>query len=118
MRRSSTSWPRRSAELGLFAALALGCVTRGAHERVVEERDALQERVRLLEASNESLSNERVKLIGEIEDLGSERESLAKGVEELRAARDRLQEELASTSTQLAARTSEVQELRSTYDGL
>jgi chemotaxis protein MotB len=120
MRRSSKSWLPLRTELllGLGAALALGCVTRGTHEEAVSERDALRERVRLLEASNESLSNERVKLISEVEDLASERESLAKGVEELRAARDRLQDELASTSTQLAARTSEVQELRSTYDGL
>src|SRR5512145_1757966 len=118
MRRSSTSWPRRSAELGLFAALALGCVTRGAHERVVSERDALQERVRLLEASNESLSNERVKLISEVEDLATEREQLAASVEELRATRDQLQENLALTASQLAQRTAEVEQLRSTYDGL
>ena len=118
MRRSSTSWHRRSAELGLFAALALGCVTRGAHERVVEERDALQERVRLLEASNESLSNERVKLIGEIDDLGKERESLSASVEELRSTRDQLQENLKLTESQLAERTAEVHQLRNTYDGL
>jgi len=118
MRRSSTSWPRRSAELALLAALALGCVTRGTHDRVVGERDALQERVRLLEASNESLSNERVKLISEIDDLGSEREDLAASVEELRATRDQLQENLALTESQLAARTTEVHQLRDTYDGL
>jgi chemotaxis protein MotB len=118
MRRSSTSWPRRSAELALLAGLALGCVTRGTHERVVGERDELQERVRLLEASNESLSNERVKLISEIDDLGRERESLAASVEELRATRDQLQENLALTESQLAARTAEVEQLRSTYDGL
>ena len=78
MRRSITYWLlRRASSRGLASLLALGCVTRGTHDQVVGERDALQERVRLLEASNESLSNERVKLISEVEDLGSEREQLA-----------------------------------------
>jgi chemotaxis protein MotB len=120
MKRSTRSWRRRSTELTAvaLAALALGCVTRGTHDRVVAERNALQERVRLLEASNESLSNERVRLIAEIEDLGSEREQLAASVEELRATRDQLRENLALTESQLAQRTAEVQQLRSTYDGL
>lgn len=125
MRPSTTSWPLRRADarvragtLALLAAFAFGCVMRGTHDRVVEERDTLQERVRLLEASNESLSNERVKLISEVDDLGKERESLSASVEELRATRDQLQENLASTSSQLAARNAEVQQLRQTYDGL
>jgi chemotaxis protein MotB len=120
MKRSVTSWRPRARELACVvgALLALGCVGLGTHQRVVSERDALQERVRLLEASNESLSNERVKLISEIEDLGNEREQLAGSVEELRTARDKLQQDLALTSSQLAARTAEVQQLRSTYDGL
>jgi cell division protein FtsB len=105
MKRSTTSWRLRSAELAVVALawLALGCVTRGEHAGVVSERDALQERVRLLEASNESLSNERVKLISEVEDLGSEREQLAASVEELRATRDQLQENLELTSASRAA---------------
>lgn len=120
MKRSTTSWRPRRAELAVVALawLALGCVTRGEHGRVVSERDALQERVRLLEASNESLSNERVKLISEVEDLATERAQLASSVEELRAARDELQENLALTASQLAQRTAEVEQLRSTYDGL
>jgi chemotaxis protein MotB len=120
MKRSTTSWRPRRAELAVVALawLALGCVTRGEHGRVVSERDALQERVRLLEASNESLSNERVKLISEVEDLATEREQLAASVEELRATRDELQENLALTASQLAQRTAEVEQLRSTYDGL
>jgi len=120
MKHSPTSWRPWRAEVALAAAslFALGCVTRGTHELVVTERDALQQRVRLLEASNESLSNERVKLISEIEDLGSEREQLAASVEELRATKDKLQENLALTARQLAQRTAEVQQLRSTYDGL
>jgi chemotaxis protein MotB len=121
MRRSTTSWLRHRADAragALLAALALGCVTSGTHDQVVGERDALQERVRLLEASNESLSNERVKLISEIDDLGKERESLAASVEELRATRDQLQENLTLTASQLAQRTAEVTQLRDTYDGL
>lgn len=120
MRRSITSWSPRRADVALLLALLLGagCVTAGRHAEVTQERDALQERVRLLEASNESLSNERAQLIDDIEDLGSERNQLAASVEELRAARDELQQNLAATSTQLAARTAEVEQLRSTYDGL
>jgi len=117
MKPSLASSLRRLAEV-VLAALALGCVTSGEHGRVVSERDSLQERVRLLEASNESLSNERVKLISEVEDLGTEREQLAASVEELRARRDELQENLALTASQLEQRTAEVQQLRSTYDGL
>jgi len=131
MRRSRTSWGRLrasgSAALALLGVLlpSAGCVTRGVHQGVVEERDTLQHevellrnRARLLEASNESLSNERVKLIADVEDLGSEREKLATSVEELRVAKDELEQSLALTSSQLAARNAEVQQLRDTYDGL
>src|SRR5262245_53455818 len=120
MKRSTTSWRPRPTELALvlLASLVAGCVSAGTHREVVAERDALQERVRLLEASNESLSNERVKLISEVEDLGNEREELSTNVEELRATRDKLQENLKVTSGQLAERNVEVQQLRSTYDGL
>jgi chemotaxis protein MotB len=118
MKRSRRSSLRHGPELGLVSLLALGCVTRGTHEEVRTERDALQERVRLLEASNESLSNERVKLISEVEDLGSEREKLAASVEELTARRDELQESLTLTTSQLEQRNREVAQLRDTYDGL
>src|SRR5262245_15084044 len=119
MRPWHTSWRRHatsSALLAVAAALAsAGCVTRGTYQEAVAERDALRERVRLLTASNESLSNERVKLISDVEDLGSEREKLTRSVEELRSAHDQLQQNLASTSSQLAARDAEVKQLRSTY---
>ena len=118
MKRSTTSWRPRRVELALLLALLPGCVTRGTHERVVSERDALQERVRLLEASNESLSNERVKLVSEVEDLRTEREQLAASVEDLRAKRDQLQENLSLTTSQLEQRNQEVKQLRETYDGL
>ena len=128
MRLSTTSCRRvRSvlAAAGVALLLLPGCVLRGTHQGVVAERDRLgreldllENRVRLLEASNESLSNERVELIAAVEDLRTERESLAAGVEELRAARDELQENLALTASQLEKRETEVKQLRDTYDGL
>jgi chemotaxis protein MotB len=118
MKRSLTSWLLPPTELAVASLLALGCVTSGTHDLVVGERDELQERVRLLEASNESLSNERVKLISEVEDLATEREQLAASVEELQAKQDELQESLTLTTGQLDKRNAEVQQLRSTYDGL
>jgi chemotaxis protein MotB len=122
MKRSRTSWPRPRPRLewllGASLLLAPACVGLGSHQEVVRERDGLQERVRLLEASNESLSNERVKLISEIEDLSREREELSGSVAELRTARDELAKSLAMTESQLARRTAEVTQLRDTYDGL
>jgi|SRR5262245_34261200 len=124
MRPSVTSWLRArasgAAALALLAALPLtgGCVTRATYDQAVTERDALAQRVRLLEASNESLSNERTQLIGDVEDLRGEHEKLTASVEELRTARDELQKNLSLTSSQLAARTAEVGQLRQTYDGL
>lgn len=120
MKRCLTSWRLLRPEFacGVFALLALACVSRGDHQLVVHERDSLQERVRRLEASNESLSNERVMLIAEVEDLSTEREQLTTSVAELRDTRDELQQNLAITSSQLAKRTTEVDQLRSTYDGL
>jgi chemotaxis protein MotB len=100
-------------------------VTRATHRDVLESRatleregELLRNRVRLLEASNQSLSNERVELIASVEDLSTEREALASSVEELRATRDELQQNLAITSSQLAKREAEVAQLRDTYDGL
>ena len=134
MRRSITSWPpraSRNAAVLLAGAIPVlvgmlglsGCVTRATYRGVVESRDALERdgellrnRVRLLEASNASLSNERVELISSVEDLSTEREALASSVEELRATRDELQENLALTSSQLAKREAEVAQLRDTYD--
>lgn len=132
MRRSTTSWPPPRSRTGVrlvAVAVALlagaGCVSRGTHLDVVDERDALsrevdllRNRVRLLEASNESLSNERVELIGEVEELRTEQASLASSVEELRMTRDELQQNLAITSSALEKREAEVAQLRSTYDGL
>lgn len=116
---------RSGVLLALAAALLAGCVTRGTHEEVVAARDAaearardLAERVELLEASNESLSAERVELIASIEDLRQEREGLDDRVAELRAESEALEASLAEREQELARRREEVSSLRGTYDGL
>lgn len=125
------AWTRGALALVLVFG-AVGCVTRGTHEEVVAERDDLQrtekrlgKRVQLLEASNESLSGERVALIEEVEDLRVsrdalelERSSLSDQVDELTRLRDRLEADLAAREQQVEVEQREVQKLRGTYDGL
>ncbi len=122
----------RVALVLLLAATSVGCVTRGTHEEVVSERDDLRrtekrlaKRVQLLEASNESLSGERVTLIEEVEDLRVsrdalelERASLSEQVDELTTLRDRLTADLAAREQQVEVEQQEVEKLRGTYDGL
>lgn len=93
-------------------------MTSDTHEAVVAERDRLaaeldeaRERVRRLEASKESLSNERVELIDSLEDLREARTDLESRVEALEARRGELAERLESRSQELGR-------LRETYDGL
>jgi chemotaxis protein MotB len=88
------------------------------HRAVVEERDQLRIKADRLEASNENLDNERVTLIAQLEDLRQEKESLDASVAELSERKEQLEIDLAKTSKALAERTHEVDELRSTYDGL
>ncbi len=133
MRLFHTPWPRSTPSVWLCVLLlAGGCVTRGTHQTVVEERDelarertALSERVELLEASNESLSAERVTLLEQVEDLRELRADLETDVRTLGKAHDELEAELAARervlleqSDALAIREAELEELRSTYDGL
>jgi chemotaxis protein MotB len=110
----------RTAALTLVASslLALGCVGMSTHNEVVEERDQLRVKVERLEASNENLDNERVALIAQLEDLRRAKESLDASVAELADRKEQLEIDLAKTSQALEARTHEVDELRSTYDGL
>jgi chemotaxis protein MotB len=119
---------RRGAALAgtLVVALVLGgCVSWGAHRELLGERDHLEtegkrlaERVRLLEASNESLSNERVALIQQVEDLREARLALEAGIAELEEVRSELETSLERRERELAARQQEVTSLRDTYDGL
>ncbi len=124
MKRFSTSSIRRPASAREFlialaaSALALGCVSSSTHSVVVEERDALRQTAERLEQSNASLDNERVALIAQLEDLRVAKESLDASVAELSERKEQLEIDLSKTSQQLAARTEEVDSLRSTYDGL
>lgn len=120
MKRCSTRshrWARTSALLAV-AAFGTACVTAGTHSEVVDQRDALQKRVQQLERSSESLGAERVKLIDELEDLRITQEKLDKDVRRLRRTEEDLATNLAAREAELAKRTSEVEKLRGTYEGL
>ncbi|HEU4428405.1 MAG TPA: OmpA family protein [Myxococcota bacterium] len=99
-------------------ALAFGCVSSSKHNEVVEERDLLRTKAARLEQSNESLDNERVALIAQLEELRQAKEGLDASVAELAERKEQLEIDLAKTSQALEKRTHEVDELRSTYDGL
>lgn len=109
---------RTSAVVLAATASAFGCVGMDTHNAVLEERDVLKTRVERLEASNENLDNERVALIAQLEDLRQAKESLDASVAELAERKEQLEIDLAKTSQALEVRTKEVDELRSTYDGL
>ncbi len=115
----------RTATLLAVVFLLSGCVSSGAHRTVTDERDRLrgeltlaERRVDLLEASSESLDQERAALADEVEDLRIAREQLETSVGELSTRSVSLSENLAAREQELAARMAEVSELRSTYDGL
>jgi len=109
----------------LLGALAVGCVTQGSHREIVAERDQLlaekmrlEERVRRLEASSESLGAERVALLEELDDLHEAQASLETDVRRLRKAEAELSETLAVRSAEFESRGEEVGRLRETYEGL
>ena len=124
MRHFGTRW-RRASAAALIAGLALGCVTRGTYDRVVDERNALagdkrrlDERVRMLQASTESLDKERVALIEQTEQLQQAHDQLDHDVRRLRETERTLTENLSQREAELATRTKEVDQLRGTYEGL
>jgi len=111
--------------LVLAVALCSACVSSGSYQEVVGERDqlrdaklALEKRVKLLEASNESLSGERVKLIGEVEDLRGEQGALHRSVADLQQRQADLAKKLDASRRELAQREAEVHSLSDTYKGL
>jgi chemotaxis protein MotB len=111
------SWLRGS--LLLAAVLpAAGCVTRGTYDRVVSDKRRLEERVRMLEASTESLDAERVALIEEMETLRQAHDRLDADVRKLRQVERELSQNLSRREEELASRSQEVDRLRSTYEGL
>lgn len=123
MKPSNKSSNRRAASsrislIALAAAATFGCVGLDTHNAVVDERDLLKTKAERLEASNANLDNERVTLIAQLEDLRQAKEGLDASVAELADRKEQLEIDLAKTSKALAERTVEVDELRSTYDGL
>ncbi len=108
---------RAVAGLGLvavFSAMAAGCVSSGTHQQVVQERDRLaKERARLTDqlrraqASNKSLSGERVELINQLEDLD-------RSVAKLRREREELEINLAAAEVERA----KLSEVEGTYQSL
>ncbi len=112
---------RRSGTLCLHllsSLLAVGCVTRGTFDRVEADKRRLEQRVRMLETSAESLDSERVKLIEEMEALRQAHDALDGDVRRLRKAERELSENLNRREQELASRTQEVDKLKSTYEGL
>ncbi len=109
--------------LGLF--LTSGCVTSGTHRLVVEERDELlgskvdlEQRVRLLTASNQSLGAERLKLLDEMEDLLQARSALEVDIRKLQRTEAILSGTLRDREAKLASRGEELRNLQGTYEGL
>jgi chemotaxis protein MotB len=111
----------------MVVALAVvpGCVTRGAHREVVEERDHYRDqsarrlaRIDLLETSNAALSEERLALIDEIEDLRQAREALEEKTDELERLRGELETNLQESQSEVDRYTEEVEQLRQTYGEL
>ena len=109
----------------LLGALAAGCVTQGAHRETVDERDQLlaekaqlEERVRRLEASGESLGAERVALLEELDDLHEAQAVLETDLRRLRKAEAELSETLAARTEEFESRVQEVDRLHDTYEGL
>jgi chemotaxis protein MotB len=119
--------PRTEGAAAVLAALvvAAGCVTRGTHQQVVDERDRLrqekaelEERVTRLSASNESLGAERVALIAEMDDLLQARKTLEHDIEKLQRTEAILSDTLRKREEALASTHQELRSLRGTYEGL
>lgn len=110
---------RNAALILLLAAIPFAaCVTRGKHDRIVgsleQERDDLQARIRDLERSNRSLSDERAALLDSMEDIRQERERLTVDVAKLQKTKDLLSEHLRKREEEVE----ELSKLKSTYRGL
>jgi len=131
MRRLVTRWVRRAdgvrrGDWSIWAAIlalcsgvaAAGCVSREVYFEVEARNEQLEDRLVRAERSSESLSAERIDLVGQTDDLTLEVKTLSGELATLRAERERLVSELEEHSDELAARSHEVESLRSTYDGL
>lgn len=104
---------------------AVGCVTKGTYDAVVEERDQLAKvrrnlegRVELLEATNQSFDSERLALIDQTEDLNIANQQLESDLSRSTREARLLAQDLESSQGVLANRNAEIEKVRSTYDGL
>jgi chemotaxis protein MotB len=123
-RDGSKRFHRRLAICALLP-IAFGCVTKGTYDEVAGERDRLavarrelESRVEQLTAANQSLTAERIALIDENEDLRISKEHKAREVESLTRVKSKLTQSLESREALLAARNAEIEQMRSSYDGL
>jgi len=109
----------------LLPSTAVGCVTKGTYDEVAGERDRLaiarrdlENRVEQLEAANQSLTAERLALIDENEDLRISSDQNEREVTRLARVKSQLAQNLAEREALLAARNTEIEKMRSSYDGL
>jgi len=119
--------PRFSRQLAvcLLLPIAFGCVTQGTYDEVVGERDRLavarrdlENSVEKLTAANQSLTAERIALIDENEDFRISIESNERKVASLTRVKTQLTSSLETTEALLAIRSAEIENIRSSYDGL
>jgi chemotaxis protein MotB len=109
----------------LVLLTAVGCVTKGTYDEVTDERDRLavlrrdhENRIEQLEAANKSLTAERIVLIDENEDLRISSDHNEREAARLARVKAQLAESLESSEALLAARSAEIEKMRSSYDGL
>jgi len=109
----------------LLLPIVFGCVTKGTYDEAADERDrlaaanrSLENRVEQLEAASQSLTAERVALIDENEDLRISTQHNEREVAKLTRVKTQLSESLESSEALLAARSAEIEKMRSSYDGL
>jgi chemotaxis protein MotB len=124
-RRRSMKIQGSIAACALLLPVAVGCVTKGTYDAVANERDQLavarrklEGRVEQLTVANESLTEERISLINENEDLRISSDHNARQVSKLTRVRTELSESLESSEAELASRRAEIEKMRSGYDGL
>jgi chemotaxis protein MotB len=109
----------------LLLPIVFGCVTKGTYDEAADERDrlaaanrSLENRVEQLEVANKSLTAERVALIDKNEDLRISTDHNEREVAKLTRVKTQLSESLESSEALLAARSAEIEKMRSSYDGL
>jgi len=116
---------RRVTTCVLLLSTAVGCVTKGTYDEGAGERDRLAKvqrdlgnRVEQLEAANQSLTAERIALIDENEDLRISSNRNGREVARLARLESQLTKSLESSEALLAASSAEIENMRSSYDGL